>query len=238
MTRSRAMMLLPVVACLLALAAHAAEKSGAKLKGWGELIDPDGDCKVALDGGKLTVQVPGTAHDLSAELQRRNAPRVLGEVRGDFIAEVRVGGEFKPSDTSTVDSRRPYNGAGLLLFKDDDNYISLHRGAVTLNTGVRQYLNFELRKDGGLVVSRYEVELEDKDAYLRLERRGDKVYALTSPDGLHWKAYDDPIEVEFPAALRLGVVVVNSSDRPFACALDGYAVFQRVHGTAGQPDKP
>jgi regulation of enolase protein 1 (concanavalin A-like superfamily) len=236
MVRSRAVPLLSVVAFLLVVAAHAAgEKPGAKIKGWGEVIDPDRDCKVALDKGKLTVKVPGTAHDFAAELQRQNAPRVMGEVKGDFIAEVKVSGEFKPSEKSTIDTRRPYNGTGLLLVKDDKNYVSLHRGAVTLDTGVRHYLNFELRKEGELAVSRYEVELEDKDAILRLERRGDKVFALTSPDGLHWKAYDDPIEVDFPETLRLGVEVVNSSDQPFACTLEGYAVFQRVSGKASRP---
>ena len=31
-------------------------------KGWGDVIDPDGDCKVALEAGKLTIAVPGTLH--------------------------------------------------------------------------------------------------------------------------------------------------------------------------------
>jgi regulation of enolase protein 1 (concanavalin A-like superfamily) len=236
MVRNRAVLLLSVVACLLAVASGAADdKAATKIKGWGEVTDPDRDCKVALVKDRLTVKVPGTAHDFAAELQRLNAPRVMGKVQGDFIAEVKVSGEFKPSEKSTIDGRRPYNGAGLLLVKDDNNYVSLHRGAVTLETGVRHYLNFELRKDGALTVSRYEVELEDKDALLRLERRGDKVFALTSPDGLHWKAYDDPIEIDFPEALRLGVEAVSSSDQPFACTLEGFAVFQRVNGEASRP---
>jgi regulation of enolase protein 1 (concanavalin A-like superfamily) len=230
MTRLRVALLLLAATCLLALTARAGDKPGTKLKGWGEVIDPDRDCRVALDQGKLTVQTPGKAHDFAAELQRWNAPRIMGDVRGDFIAEVKVSGKFDPSMTSTIEGRRPYNGAGLLLVKDDKNHVSLHRGAVYLNNAVRQYLNFELRKDGELVTSRYEVDLEDQDTVLRLERRGSKVFALASTDGLHWKCYDDPIEVDFPEALKLGVEAVNSSDQPFRCALEGFAVFQRADG--------
>ena len=101
--------LLTVAACLLVLAARADEKPGTRLKGWGEVIDPDRDCHISLDRDKVTVKVPGKAHDFAAELQRWNAPRILSEVGGDFIAEVKVSGQFKPSATSTIEGRRSYN---------------------------------------------------------------------------------------------------------------------------------
>ena len=101
-----------------------------------------------------------------------NAPRVLSKLKGDFIAEVKVSGEFRPGATSTIPGRRPYHGAGLLLIKDKENYISLHRGCVYLDDKLRHYANFELRKDGELTISLYEIEIPDEDTYLRLERRG------------------------------------------------------------------
>src|SRR5262249_30864558 len=147
--------------------------------------------------GKVTVKVPGTAHDFAGELGRWNAPRVLSTVRGDFIIEVKVSGAFKPGEQSTIEGRRSYNGAGLLLVKDPKNHLSLQRGAVYLDDKVRHYANFELRKDGELVISRYELELEDRDTYLRLERRGQRVYGMASQDGVNWHSYD-PIDVDFP----------------------------------------
>lgn len=231
----RRTVLLPVAVCLLVLVARADDKAGTRLRGWGEVIDPDHDCQIALDRDKVTVKVPAKVHDYAAELQRWNAPRILSEVGGDFIAEVKVSGQFKPSDKSTEESRRPYNGAGLLLIKDDKNYINLHRGAAYLDEGVRHYLNFELRKDGELTISRYEVDLEDQDTYLCLERRGDKVYALASHDHVHWKVYDDPIEFEFPRVVQFGVEARSTSDQPFSCVFEEFSVFRKV---SPAPEKP
>jgi regulation of enolase protein 1 (concanavalin A-like superfamily) len=234
MSRSR-VLLLAFVAGLLVLAVRADEKPGTRLKGWGEVIDPDRDCQIDLDKGKVTMKVPGKAHDFAAELQRWNAPRILSEAGGDFILEVKVSGEFKPSETSTIEGRRPYNGAGLLIIKDDKTYISLHRAAVYLENNVRHYLNFELRKDAELAVSRYEVDLDNEDTYLRLERRGDKVYALGSHDHVHWKLYDDPIEIDFPRVVQVGVEAVSSSDQPFRCAFEDYAIFRKANAEAAKP---
>ena len=234
MSLSRAS-LLAAAACLLVLSVRADDKPGTHLKGWGEVIDPDHDCQIDLDKGKVTMKLPGKAHDFAAELQRRNAPRILSEVGGDCILEVKVSGELKPSDTSTIEGRRPYNGAGLLLLKDDNNYVSLHRGAVYLDDKVRHYLNFELRKDAELTVSRYEVDLDNEDTYVRLERRGDKVFALGSHDHVHWKVYDDPIEIDFPYVVQVGVEAVSSSDKPFRCAFEEYAIYRKANSEAAKP---
>jgi hypothetical protein len=225
---------LPVLLCLCALGARADEKPGKNIPGFGVASDPDGDCDITFKDGKVQLTLPGKAHDFAADLKRWNAPRVLAPtpVRGDFIAELKVGGELKPGETSTIQGRRPYHGAGLLLLKDQNNYISLHRGAVYLDNRVRHYANFELRKDGELTVSRYEVELDDQDTYLRVERRGGNFYALASHDGVHWKVYDEPITVDFPAALRVGAVAVSSSDQPLRCSLEGLAIFRK--GAADQ----
>ena len=177
--------------------------------GWGELANPDGDCEISFLKDKVKITVPGKAHDFAADLQRWNSPHILTPAKGDLILDVKVSGELKPGAESTIPGRRPYHGAGLLLVKDRDNYVSLHHGAVFVNDGVRHYANFELRKDGQLTISRYELDIDDQDTYLRVERRGDKFYALASHDGIHWKNYDEPIIVDFPAEVPLGVVAVS-----------------------------
>lgn len=214
----------PLLAGVLTVAVPADDKTGKAIAGWGTIIDPDGDCQITAVKGQVTIQVPGKAHDFAGELRRWNAPRILSPVNGDFVVEVKVGGELKPSDTSTIEGRRSYHGAGLMVVKDKDNHVSLHRGAVHLDNGVRHYANFELRKEAELVVSRFELELEAKDTYLRLRRKGDKFYAEASQDGETWKAYEEPITAEFPAEVQVGVLAVNSSDRPFRCVLEGLKV--------------
>lgn len=65
-------------------------------KGWGTAIDPDGDCKFFLSEQSLLINVPGWPHphDLAAEVDVINAPRVLQTVKGDFTVEVQVDGRF------------------------------------------------------------------------------------------------------------------------------------------------
>jgi len=41
-------------------------------------------------------------------------------------------------------------------------------------------------------------------------------------------AYDEPITVDFPAELRIGVVAVSSSDQPLACSFEGFGVFRKL----------
>ena len=197
------------------------------VEGWGTLTDPDGDCKVKAQKNRLTMSLPGAAHDFAGELRRWNAPRVMSRVEGDFIIEVKVSGTFNPTADSSIPGRRGYNGAGILLVKDNDNHLSMQRGAVNLDGRVRHYANFELRRGAELVTSLYEVELEDKDVYLRVERRGDKVYGLASHDRVTWKNYD-PIEVDFPPALAVGVVGISSSKEPFACGFADLALFKKT----------
>ena len=221
------LMLLVGLACLSGFVALGQDKPAIGIRGWGEVVDPDKDCQIRVDGRKVVVTVPDAAHDFAGELKRWNAPRILTEVKGEFIIDVKVSGEFKPTEGSNIETRRGYNGAGILLIKDKNNHLSLQRGAVNLDGKIRHYLNFELRKDAELATSLYEIDLEDAATYLRLERRGQKVYGMGSKDGINWKSYD-PIDVDFPEVLTAGVEVINSSKSVFSCAFEDFAIFRKV----------
>src|SRR4051812_586702 len=79
-----------------------------EIRGWGTAIDPDGDCKFSVEKGRVAIAIPGTVHALSAERGQVNAPRVLREVEGDFIAQVKVSGVSPPRSSSLVPARRPF----------------------------------------------------------------------------------------------------------------------------------
>jgi hypothetical protein len=91
------------------------EPKGKPLTGWGTAIDPDGDCKILPKGKALEMRIPGTHHDLNADNDKLNGPRVVKEVTGDFTITVKVLGEFKPNSESTNSKAVPYEGAGILV---------------------------------------------------------------------------------------------------------------------------
>jgi len=218
---------LALVVVLVGLPTMPAADKTELLPGWGELTDPDGDCKFKVNKDQLSVQIPGIAHDFSSELMRWNAPRVMSHAKGDFIYEVKVSGDFAPGTESTIEGRWSYNGAGILLIKDKNNYVSLHRAAINLgDKGIRHYANFEWRKGGEVAASFFQIELEAKPVVLRIERRGNSVIGMISYDGFVWRTYQ-PMETSFPDSLEVGIGATTSSKTPFKFTLEGLSMFHK-----------
>jgi regulation of enolase protein 1 (concanavalin A-like superfamily) len=197
------------------------------LTGWDRPVDPDKDCKFIRDKGTLTIEVPGKDHDLAIERNLMNSPRLLRDVEGDFVAQVRVSGTFQPSQNSTSSERLPFVGAGLLLMADEKTYIRLERAALVKGGETKTYANWELREDGKWVLAGAESvrPLENKATYLRLERKGDKLLASVSHDGKEWKELN-PLEVKLPAKLKLGVCGGGTSMDVFAPRFDQFQLRQ------------
>jgi regulation of enolase protein 1 (concanavalin A-like superfamily) len=214
-----------VIACFLFAPSAIAGRPFLAIVGWGNVGDPDGDCSIGIKDGTVSFAIPGTPHDYAAEIQQWNAPRIMCTVRRDFIAQVKVSGTFDPKGPSTIDGRKPYNGAGILIVADDKNHVSLQRGAALDGDHVRHYLSFELRK-GGKCESHSDIEVDNgQDLYLRIERHGNKFFGSVSSDGANWHSYD-PLEASFADNLDIGVEVVNSSAETFKCAFAEYQLFR------------
>lgn len=216
------------------------ERSGPRfIEGWGRVIDPDGGCTIEEeDEGELRVTVPDRAHDFAAELGRFNAPRVTRPVRGDMIAQVKISGDFTPAKQSNVADRLPYHGAGLILWKDRNNYVSVHRGSLFSPRANRRrhYLNFELRKDGEMVVSKGRLNIPDRDVYLRLERDGNRFYASVSPDRKSWGGYQ-PIVFEAPEQMKLGFIAINTAKSEFEVRFSHPKIFTLEKSPVGNPQQ-
>jgi regulation of enolase protein 1 (concanavalin A-like superfamily) len=205
--------------------AVAQDRKPVVLKGWGEVFDPDADCKVDLEGEKLTMTVPKTWHALDAESNKINAPVVLRDVEGDFVAEVTIDGDFKPTQPSSNPRSAPFNGAGILLWSDARNYLRLERAAILRNGSVFSYSLFEERKNampqppgGGIV-------LPNEPLHLRMERKGDQFLASVSTDGKNWRAFP-PRTVKLPAKLKLGLAASSSSAQPFTAKMEDFRVLR------------
>ena len=217
--------LIVLISCVTACDAIS-QDSADVVKGWGRVFDPDRDCQVKTDGKTLIVTVPGSTHDLSSELGKVNAPRVLRDVQGDFIADVTVAGTVRPSGKGTVANRLPFNGAGILVWIDEKNHARLERAAILQDGRVVSYVMFEVRQSGQPYGSP-SFAIEDKATQLRLERRGDQILGSVSSDGVQWRPLK-PLRVNFPTKVGLGVAAVNTTTQPFVAEFTQFAIYGRL----------
>jgi len=199
-----------------------------QLGAFGQPVDPDGDCSFQIDDTMLTLTVPDTLHELTPDQSLMNAPRVLRRAHGDLLAEVKIEGRFQPAG-SHIEGRPAHCSAGLLLFQDEQNYVRLERYVVRHSPGdsatsqavleIRQHGT--IPKGGKLRALMPQHELR----FLRLERRADKILALTSGDGFQWQ-YLPPRTVTLGPDLKVGVVATNNSSQPFAPRFSQFSVVQ------------
>lgn len=207
------------------------------LPGWGQAIDPDGDCSFELGDGSLTVVAPGPTHGLSAELNRMNAPRVLSPIDGDFVVDLQVNTRFTPGE-QTVAQRTAYQGSGILLMKDDQTYVRLESAVLVRGGRPRFYTNFELRVDGRL--QRFgtpgDFSLDGENPVrLRLERRGDEILGAVTQEPGTWH-YLQAKSTPLPAELQVGVAAINASSKPLVAEFADFRVFTpQVVATPAQP---
>jgi regulation of enolase protein 1 (concanavalin A-like superfamily) len=186
-------------------------------RGWGDFVDPDKDCQFKVDGGKLTITVPGTDHDLGIERGKMNAPRAWQIIEGDFTIEVKVSGVFAPVDMNNQE-RRAYHGAGFIIYGDDRTYVRLDRATYWDGSANQVYANFELRKDGK--IDRFglpeDLRIESgKDTWLKIQRKGNQFFGHATQEQGKWRDLGNKT-IDLPAKLRIGVAAINTSLQSFA----------------------
>jgi serine/threonine protein kinase/regulation of enolase protein 1 (concanavalin A-like superfamily) len=204
---------------------------------WGVLVDPDGDCRLSLDEGRLTasIEVPGKPHVLSAELRKLNAPRTLRPVSGDFQVHAHVSGTEQVAGRATTKEYPAYHGAGILLWQDPGNYVRLEIATDIHRGKPRHYANFEYRQGARLVSSNGQSS-ESGSAYLRLERKGDQITASFGPDGVRWVSFPG-LTVTLEPDIEIGLVVINTSTKPLVARFEEYQVitFPKSEGGSDYP---
>lgn len=204
------------------------EKGGST---WGPLSGDPGDSQFRIEGSALIITIPGTLHFLSPDLGTKNAPKLLTEVRGDFTAQVSVIGRILPGTDPLPNFPFTYQGAGLLVWQDENNYIRLERSSIY--SAERRRLHqvlFELVRDGKVVTDTLR-DARESDLTLKIERRGSEFRCSYSPDGKTWLEVKRQ-NVTFPAAVRVGVSAANASIKPFPARLEDFQL-----GGGGKPGK-
>ncbi len=201
--------------------ARETEAVGKELPGWGMAIDPDGDVSFKARGKTLMLQIPGTLHDLVADIGKFNAPRILRPVDGDFVSIVRVDGTFTPGGKSTKVKTVPLNAAGLVLWKDAENYVFLMRTAMARGNKISNAILFEEREAGhrGAV---HNLALPGGAVFLRLERKGGRIIGSVSDGGVEWKPLKPMDTTWAEGPIQVGLVATNTSSEPSTVQYDNY----------------
>jgi regulation of enolase protein 1 (concanavalin A-like superfamily) len=195
----------------------APEPKGVPMPPWGEAIDPQKDSEIAGDKDRVNIKILGTRKGPQAIL---DTPRVMREVEGDFVITVKVVGEFKAGGESVNPKVVPFNGAGILVWSDPDNYIRLERAAVSRKGKINTYVNFE-EFEGGARNASHNEKMEGGDCWVRMERKGSRIHGGISFDGTTWKDLK-PIQTVWPAKLKVGVSATSSSNQPFSAAFEEF----------------
>jgi regulation of enolase protein 1 (concanavalin A-like superfamily) len=200
---------------------------------WGKVTDPRGDCDFHAGDSKLVVTIPGTVHDLSSEFPgwlSMRAPRVLQEVEGDFVVQVKVSGEFGPRSEPAIPGCGAWIGAGLLLWDGDKNFLRLECDTWKKSSdGAAHFYNplFEHWKDKEPVIKigASEPWIGVEGTYFRLSRKGHIVSASFSRDGAVWTLMRSDV-LEFPSRINVGVVAINTSKKHFTVEFSEFKLTQ------------
>ncbi len=186
------------------------------IPGWGKVVSPNQRIKFKATDDALSISLPSGANDFSAELGRITAPRVLHPFSGDGTLQVSVSKVTPPGRISHTPGRKPFASAGLLIWKDQGNYIRLeHARCATPN--VVTYVNWELRANGQWArQGRFdELPLQGESSILKITRAGDVFTPALSIDGQTWKSLPEIRTQAWPAELEGGIVAINDTKVTF-----------------------
>lgn len=169
--------------------------------GW-QWIDPDEkrvptphDVKKRV----LSVRIP-SGKDLYGE--NRTAPRYVKAITGDFQIETRV--KFQPTDN--------YQGAGLLIYKDDNNYIRFERAYGGIGGG-GSGLRIDVRAgdEYKTVATPNDIQTDVGEVELKIIRERNTFTAFwRENEDAEWREAGE-YESDYPDTILAGLVACNTA---------------------------
>lgn len=194
------------------------------LEGFGRRVDPDEDCTFDSDRWTLTIDVPGTLHDLRSETGKMNSPRVVRQVDSDFSVSVAVDGQFAPKN-EVIEGHVACHSAGIVAMLDEKTYLRVEHSAVKRpgQDEVQHFVRVEFRRNGAIVPGcdrSYFFEGVDI-TNVGLERRGSEFIPRFIGRGSGTQPLPS-IRILLPPDLTVGLTVVNTSSEPFSPTFSQY----------------
>lgn len=211
--------------CHAGVVSAQSEPGKSDVSGWGSAVDPAGDCRFDVVDKSLTITVPGSSHDLNplAEFGNLNAPRVIRELGDAFTIQVQIAPLQIPkpqSSSSQGKTKHSYVGAGLLLWKDEKNFVRYERAANGDSKAL--FLQSEVFADGELVFSHSE-RIKNEDVHLRIARSSRTIEFSRSEDGDKWVSHAK-VQLPLPGNLSAGVMAINATTSELAAEFRGLSV--------------
>jgi regulation of enolase protein 1 (concanavalin A-like superfamily) len=208
------------IAVIVGLLAVAEAWGQLKIEGYGDLIDPDGDCRVLNVDEKIDLTVPGY-HDLDPVAKNTSGPRVVREVEGDFVLEDRIARIPRPAKDGAIKEKSLFWAAGLVVWQDEKNFVTLARASNDRKE--HMFLATSAFRDGERIDGGIGRETTGPEVSLRLERRDGKLAAFASDDGMEWTAVKLSMP-ELGKKLKVGVTMINRTNKDFTAHFDEFAV--------------
>lgn len=186
----------------------------------GLLVDPMRDCRTRVEeDGALSIIVPNQPHIYDPDAKIVSAPRALVEVDGDFMAEVKVSGEIKPGTKPVAKAAFTFQGAGLVLWQDEGNYVRFERTSLySVQTGPLNQLLVENCKEGRMG-QRVFITTKPQPLLLRMARKGTLLTCTYSYDGKTWLPAKK-WEPGMSARVNVGISASNLSPRSFTARFE------------------
>jgi serine/threonine protein kinase/regulation of enolase protein 1 (concanavalin A-like superfamily) len=173
-------------------------------------IDPLGDCAYSLGdhAGQLTIKLNAKNHDFNSGINF-NAPRMMRNVSGDFVAETRV--RFTPSPEG-------YMAAGMGVYMDDRNILWDGRASNDVIQSIYFYQGTEVHEKSAPNVSTDTVTL-------RITRRGNVFTTSGKVDGADWVDIATYDYSGAPQTVQVGLVLINNwTDVPLSADFDYFSL--------------
>lgn len=169
--------------------------------GW-QKVETSGEKPAEFDttGGVLKLKIPGGT-DLFAE--RQSAPRLLKPVSGDFEIETKV--KFAP--------KSDYQGAGILIFNNEKNFLRLERGLGGVDGGMSG-VRFDKSENGdySAISGTDDNPTESGEIELKLIRKGGEFIALMRENiDSEWKEIG-VFEGVYPETVQVGIIGVSTTE--------------------------
>jgi S1-C subfamily serine protease/regulation of enolase protein 1 (concanavalin A-like superfamily) len=204
----------------------------------GPLVDKDDDCSLKKDetNYSIGITVPGKkVHSISPEMTLRkgvplhNAPMTLADVSGDFAAFVKVTGDINPGSDKIKGPRNAtvpitFQGAGLLLYQDENNFIRLERSVGTEGgLSLVHRLLIEVVRDGRQAMHPIYLDVPEEDLILLIVRRKGRIRCLFSPDERRIIAFEE-FAIDFPEKVKVGLSAANISKKTFDATFEEFVI--------------
>jgi regulation of enolase protein 1 (concanavalin A-like superfamily) len=187
-------------------------------------IDPLGGSKAYIENKGLTIETVGGKRDIYGE--NLNAPRLLQRFSAeDFSFQTLV--TIRPNFARDV---MAFQGGGLILFRDDANYVWIAIGTSMPEIDSAFAVN---GKRNALAWPEHKPLLENPSAYLRIERKNNRVSAAYSLDGKNWI---ESAPINFPSGeMQAGLVLFSAWDSPgFWAHFDSFLWKECVEGISSR----